>query len=272
MTQETQNPKKQDFFAESNCILGSIVPNPAIQSAQHTVHNDLDAVVMRHAAHPFRKPIAAHTQAAFEHMVQAWGAHGYAPLIIDAGCGVGESTWHLALAHPEAFVVGVDQSEVRLSTQKNWGPHDAPCNALWLRADLVDFWRLLASHLQAQQRTLYKHYVLYPNPYPKIGQLHKRWHGHAVFPTVVALGGILEVRSNWGIYVHECAQAVTLLTGALPKRLGQFEPTSAITPFERKYAQRQEPLFVCQFELVNLAAERPNVQCNVSATHKPNKN
>jgi tRNA (guanine-N7-)-methyltransferase len=227
--------------------------NDAIKTAQTSVHEDLNEVVARHAAHPFLKPILAHNQRAFDTMMQAWAQRGFAPLIIDAGCGVGESTLHIARDHPECFVVGIDQSQVRIQTHKTWW-HDAmPENFIWLRADLIDFWRLLHAQLEARGTKLHKHFILYPNPYPKIGQLHKRWHGHSVFPHIVALGGQLEVRSNWGVYVSEFAQAVAQISQRQPARIGQMQDVSAITPFERKYQLRNEPLFACVFDLGSCA-------------------
>jgi tRNA G46 methylase TrmB len=43
------------------------------------------------------------------------GWDGKAPLILDAGCGVGHSTIQLAREFPDHWVIGVDQSEDRLS-------------------------------------------------------------------------------------------------------------------------------------------------------------
>lgn len=48
---------------------------------------------------------------------------------------------------------------------------------------------------------------------PKIGHLSRRWHGHPVFPAMLELGGVLECRSNWKIYVlNEFCFAVERLT------------------------------------------------------------
>ena len=219
------------------------------------MHADLTKIVARHAQHPFQKPIALHNQLAFDELTYQWEERGFPPLILDSGCGVGESTLHIAQAHPECFVVGVDQSQVRIQTHKTWWREAMPENLLWLRADVVDFWRLLAAYLTERGQTLYKHYILYPNPYPKIGQLHKRWHGHAVFPSVLALGGALEVRSNWDIYVQEFAQAVTQLTDKTPQWRGELEHIQAITPFERKYQTRGEHLWGVRFDLSALNKE-----------------
>ena len=76
-----------------------------------------------------------------------------------------------------------------------------------LQANLIDFWRL---SVQTEWR-LQKHYLLYPNPWPKKKHLQRRWHGHPVFPSILELGGELELRTNWKIYADEFNQAVNLL-------------------------------------------------------------
>ena len=154
-----------------------------ISTPQTTSHPHLSHLLARHLATPFQKPLADHSCAAFTQFFQHWRAAGEAPLILDAGCGVGLSTRHLAAASPDCFVLGIDQSADRITRQTAW-PSPCPENFLLLRADLVDFWRLL----HAAGVRLHRHYLLYPNPWPKIGHLARRWHGHAVFPTAVALG------------------------------------------------------------------------------------
>lgn len=118
-------------------------------------------------------------------------------------------------------------------------------NALLLRADLVDFWRLA----RAADWRLARHYLLYPNPYPKSAHLKKRWHGHPVFPALLALGGELELRSNWSIYVEEFALAVALLRG----REGEISPhvpnDGFLTPFEQKYFESGQRLWRYRIDL-----------------------
>jgi len=89
-----------------------------------------------------------------------------------------------------------------------------------------------------------RHYILYPNPWPKIGQLARRWQGHAVFPAIVALGGVLECRSNWDVYVEEFALAVEWLSGVKPA-VEVWNPETPVTPFERKYLASGHPLHRC---------------------------
>jgi tRNA G46 methylase TrmB len=87
-----------------------------------------------------------------------------------------------------------------------------------------------------------RHYLLYPNPWPKIGHLSRRWHGHPVFPTLLDLGGVLECRSNWQIYVEEFCFAVQRLTRH-PAACEPYVPEEALTPFERKYSNSGHALF-----------------------------
>ncbi|MDR0440527.1 MAG: methyltransferase domain-containing protein [Candidatus Accumulibacter sp.] len=158
-----------------------------------------------------------------------------APLILDACCGAGESSLVLAARFPDHYVIGVDQSEVRLRRRlaaqaASAAPPDWPPNVGFVRADLVDFARLLRD---AGVR-LARHYLLYPNPWPKIGHLARRWHAHPVFPALLELGGLLECRSNWRIYVEEFCFAVGALSGR-EARCETFIPASPLSPFERKY-------------------------------------
>ena len=214
-----------------------------ISSAQTGVHEQLASLVARHAAHPFRKPVADYNLRAFEASMDAWRAAGQAPLILDTGCGVGLSTLHLASQYPDHFVIGIDQSADRLARHTHWdGPE--PANLCFVRADLVDYWRLA---LQAGVRPA-RHYLLYPNPWPKIGHLARRWQGHAVFPTIVALGGQIECRSNWRIYVEEFAAALSQLSGQRIQAEA-WRPERPITPFERKYLASGHALWRCQADL-----------------------
>lgn len=211
----------------------------SIQSAQETPHERLAEIVQRHRDHAFQRPIAAHARQAFERLKAHW--HPSQPLVLDAGCGVGASSLQLARAMPEAFVVGVDQSGHRLGRGKE-GP--LPGNLLLLRTDLVDFWRLMAH----EGVRLHRHYLLYPNPWPKIGQVQRRWHAHPVFPFLLQLGGVLECRSNWKVYVEELAVAIAVLRGIHPA-VERFEASAPLTPFERKYRDSGQELYRLQVDL-----------------------
>jgi len=198
-----------------------------IVTCQTGPHRDLARRVARALEHPLRKPLAEHTCEAFAR-ARAWlERRGGASLILDAGCGVGLSTRRLAERYPAAAVIGVDRSAERLSRDHG----RLPTNALMVRADLVDFWRLaLAAGWQPA-----RHYLLYPNPYPKPAHLKMRWQGHPVLPMILALGGRLELRSNWRLYVEEFALAVTQVTGESASAESFVPDVACLTPFEQKY-------------------------------------
>lgn len=204
-----------------------------VASAQQGIHRQLGAVLAKHQLVPFRKPIAGYSVSAYQNAMSAWD--GSAPILLDAGCGVGWSTLTLARLHPDHYVLGVDQSAERLARGK---PADIPPNTHFARADLVDFWRLLA----ADGVHVARHFVLYPNPWPKIGHLGRRWHGHPVFPSLLALGGILECRSNWYLYVAELAFALQFVTG-LSAPVEEWPAVHPLTPFERKYRDSGQCLY-----------------------------
>jgi tRNA G46 methylase TrmB len=215
-----------------------------VTSNQSGIHNHLPALLARHTNTPFKKPVSDVNRQAFTHSIAVWRAAGSAPLIIDAGCGVGLSSLRLADAHPASFVIGIDQSADRLDRNIGW-PASRPANCLLVRADLVDYWRLLhEAGIQPQQ-----HYLLYPNPWPKKPQLARRWHGHAIFPTIVALGGKIECRSNWKIYIDEFAAALQQLSG-LPVAAEPYQVTDTpLTPFEEKYRASGHDLWCCRTQL-----------------------
>ncbi len=212
------------------------------QSAQPGVHDNLARVVAKHLAEPFRKPFADYNRAAFDASLAGWD--GRAPLLLDAGCGVGHSTIQLARAHPEHWVIGVDQSQDRLERRKPYPEALLPRNMVFVRADLVDYWRLLD---EAGLR-LARHYILYPNPWPKIGHLARRWHAHPVFPFIPRLGGVLECRSNWQVYIQELAAALGIVLGR-EVAWGAFEAATPLSPFERKYRDSGQPLYRLRVDL-----------------------
>lgn len=212
-----------------------------VTSNQSGPHEHLHALVRKHAQSTFLKPLSPASHAAFEQAIAAWQRVG-GSLILDAGCGVGLSTRRLATNDPDSFVIGVDQSADRLQREVRW-PGTPPENFITVRANLVDFWRLML----AEGIYPAKQYLLYPNPWPKKDQLGRRWHGHPVFPTVIALGGHIECRSNWPTYVEEFASALTQLSGVHCKA-AHFEPDHAapLTPFEEKYLASGHPLWRCE--------------------------
>ncbi|GIV55760.1 MAG: hypothetical protein KatS3mg040_0528 [Candidatus Kapaibacterium sp.] len=186
-------------------------------------------LVTKHVRTQFRLPISATMERAIAPAIERLGmdAARRRPLLLDAGCGTGRSTRALALLHPHATVIGVDRSEVRLRKAP-----PLPENALLLRARLEEFW-LLA---QRAGIVFAKTYLLYPNPYPKSWQLQRRWHGHPIFPVMLATTRAIELRTNQEWYAEEFCAALSVL--GWEYTTGALDTDEVLTPFERKYAER----------------------------------
>lgn len=150
------------------------------------------------------------------------------PLILDSGCGTGESSRYLALQHPTALVIGIDKSAHRLARAA--ARRDLPPNVAYLRADLVDCWR----HIAMRRMPLLKHYLLYPNPWPRQRHLMRRWHAHPLMPVLLGLAPALELRTNWRIYAEEFAASAGIITGR-SVTVERFAPAAPISAFEKKY-------------------------------------
>jgi tRNA G46 methylase TrmB len=209
----------------------------AIITNQKGIHEKLDEVVTKHLTHPFKKPYQVHTEKAFEEMnalVQKFLIETpEGEIILDACCGVGQSTRILAEKNPEALVIGVDKSAHRINRNvEGFTKEDGYIaqNYHLVRADLNDFYRLV----KAANWPVSKHYILYPNPWPKSKHLQRRWHGSAVFPQMTSIGKEIILRSNWPLYLQEFKQAAkqVSLAGHIAKVEVEEYP---LTPFEAKY-------------------------------------
>jgi len=207
-----------------------------ICSNQDGLHKHLDATALKHRDAHFAKPFAEHSLQAFDQAQQWLAGQPQRPLIFDSCCGVGQSSRMIAAQYPDHNVVAVDKSADRLRR----GGEQNPDNLRILRADLNDFYRLA---LEAGWK-LSKHFVLYPNPWPKSAHLGRRWHGAPVFPAMVGLGGSLELRTNWRLYAEEFQRALELY--GIPSTLSQLVIDQPLTPFEAKYDRSGQALWQLQ--------------------------
>lgn len=199
-----------------------IVGQPAARLEQ------VERALRRHLAQPWRGEVGEVQRAVFARIEAFLAARPPgAPTLLDAGCGTGASTLALCEREPDAWVVGVDKSSDRLARAPA-----LPSRALVLRGELSDLWWLASEHGLRFDRCV----LLYPNPWPKPGQLPRRFHGHPVFPRLVQTCAALELRTNWHVYAEEFAFALGLLLGRTiaAERL-VVAPGSELSPFERKY-------------------------------------
>lgn len=204
----------------------------AIVTNQPGIHEKLVEIVNKHVTHPSQKPIQAHTQQAFDEInaiVQGFSGE----IILDSCCGVGQSTRLLAKQNPSALVIGVDKSAHRINRNVDEVEHDDGKgkveNYHLVRADLNDFYRLVV----AANWQVAKHYILYPNPWPKAKHVQRRWHGSAVFPQIIAVGEEIILRSNWLLYLEEFQLAADVLS--FKGDISTVKVTQPLTPFEAKF-------------------------------------
>jgi len=203
---------------------------------QTGIHEKLAVIVEKHFSHPFQKPYQSHTKQAFDEvneLVQAFlVANPDGEVILDSCCGVGQSTRLLAKRNPEALVIGVDKSLSRIERNVEGFDHASGYHAdnfKLIRADLNDFYRLV----KTANWPIKKHYILYPNPWPKAKHVQRRWHGSAVFPTLISIGEQIILRSNWLLYLEEFQLAADI--AGLTGNITQIADEEALTPFEAKY-------------------------------------
>ena len=257
----------------------------SVTSNQESLHKDLEKVVRKYAATVFLRPIAEHTREAFaeaEEFVKKFyeasekgdpgtkagvtsgnvagetdpgtkaGVTAPRTVILDSGCGTGESTIHIARRFPNNPVIGIDKSGMRLNKAGNpvqTAGEDVPRNAFWIRAELLDFWRLALDRVKAGEWVIPYHAVYYPNPWPKQSEATRRFHMHPIFPTLLALGQTTELRTNWEIYAREFAEAARIVLSANAASANAqitcepFEPIAPETAFERKYKEARQTLW-----------------------------
>ncbi len=207
-----------------------------VLSSQAGISGQLEQLVKKHLGSSFDKPYRHFSEALFEQLRQVVDRVNL-PIILDAGCGNGDSSAQLAKDYPDNLVVGIDKSQYRLSKYLNGETFYHNKNLFLARGDLVDTWRYIAE----SGWRVDKQYILYPNPWPKANQVKRRWHGHPVFATLVNMALQLELRTNWKVYADEFLFALHLLNRQAT--IETVSPAAAISPFEQKYMQSEHVLY-----------------------------
>jgi tRNA (guanine-N7-)-methyltransferase len=231
----------------------------------NTEPGSLRAIVKKHVetveTYATCKPVAAHTVAAFDELLACLPERQR--LILDSGCGTGRSSLRLGRMFPNHTVVGVDKSIARLSQNARFRNRSDTAQVqqaaenVWLvRAELVDFWQCSVK----EKLLIEQHFLLYPNPYPKMARLKHRWYAHPSFPILLQLrAGKTVLRSNWKQYLIEFADCVSTAdtcysNNEMENFAGPYCKQPAIidqqtvnndawTNFEEKYFTVGEPTF-----------------------------
>ena len=229
----------------------------SVTTNQEGPYKELERVVRKHAVTLFLRPVADHTREAFatakEFVDRFYGnvsTNKPVNVILDSGCGTGESTVHIAKRFPDTPVIGVDKSAVRLTRACAGNAPatdgDVPPNAFWVRAELLDFWKLALDEVDAGRWRIPYHALYYPNPWPKQSEATRRFHLHPIFPTLLKLGERIELRTNWEIYAREFAEAAKLIPNQVRDDhvvCEAFSPEECETAFERKYKEARQQLW-----------------------------
>jgi tRNA (guanine-N7-)-methyltransferase len=215
-------------------LTGAIGNSSAVISNQNGPHEKLQAILEKRAKSEFKRPISDHTKYAFDKVCERVKLNIFS-IILDSGCGVGDSTIYLAQKYPHHFVVGLEKSAQRLHKART---KKQTSNMLYVRADQFDFWRL-AAHSGWQ---IDAHFLFYPNPWPKKEHLTRRIHGHPAFTTFAALTNYIEVRSNWKVYIDELAIALKLVDGR-SSEINEIEDIVPVSQFESKYHKSGQELY-----------------------------
>ena len=216
-----------------------------IKSQQTKPHDNLKQIVKKHLQTQWQKPVSDLQREIFNSINEKIKSQPK-KIILDSGCGAGRSTEILAEKHPDHWVIGIDKSLSRLEKNKNFRDGSKNKNMILVRADVIDFWRQII----ASDWSVGKHFILYPNPYPKKSQLTKRWHGHAIFPVLMQTAMQFELRSNWHLYLQEFEQAATIIYPDCNTKIQKLNPNQqALTAFEHKYFAAKQPCYSLRLTL-----------------------
>ena len=215
-----------------------------VNTNQSGVHSDVSYIVKKNKNNSYKRPISKHNINAYE---QAMSKTTSKKIIFDSGCGKGKSTQKLAYQYPDCFIIGIDKSELRL--KKSFANKDQIIkNFCIVRADLVDFWRLATE----DGLKLENHFIFYPNPWPKKNHLKRRWHCSPVFKNIIQLGGRLEIRTNWKIYLDEFSLALSEYRLRSENRLYLPKNNNYLSDFEEKYHKSGHDLWKLTTDINNM--------------------
>ncbi len=213
--------------------------SPKIVSTQESTHPKLSIFVKKHLEEEYSRELRERAQNLVENVIEA--SLPYKQFILDAGCGTGESSIYLAKNNPDALVLGIDKSLLRIAKAKS---EIAPKNVIFFRENLIDFW------LAANDKNLIadKTYLLYPNPWPKKKHVKRRWHGHPIFPHILRTSKNIILRSNWLIYVQEFSKAFNEFS-EYNSVISNLSIEGCISNFEKKYFDSKHELYEAIFKV-----------------------
>ena len=162
----------------------------------------------------------------------------YAPLVLEVGSGMGETTIAIAKAHPEADFIAVEVHAPGVGALLNAIERERLTNVRVIRHDAVEVLERMV-----EDASLVAIHLFFPDPWPK-KRHHKR---RLVQPDVAALmarklmaGGTLHAATDWPDYAEQMA-AVFGAEPLLEPAAGGFAPRPA-TKFESRGRRLGHPI------------------------------
>ena len=162
-----------------------------------------------------------------------------APIELEMGAGSGEFSIERAKRSPGCQFIAIEKSRRLYQSFLKCCSKETPpdnlwffhTNAVWFIVHFVPEWSL--------QRL----FILYPNIYPKLRQVHLRWINRPFMPYLLsrlARGGCLELRTNHQEYYEEFKSGMREKFSFMEKSRDEILSPPAGTRFERKYMARGE--------------------------------
>jgi len=212
-----------------------------VTTNQLGINKNLCDIAKRNIEFEFKKPYSDFSIETFKNIIDWIELKNINNIILDIGCGVGESTINLANKYQDCLVIGIDKSLDRIKRNNDF-KKNIPENMLLVRGNVIDLWPMFLE--RKKTLNIVKQYILYPNPYPKEKHVKLRWHGHPIFQSILNIKSPIEVRSNWRLYLEEFEFMVNEYGQQFILKLELFTPEKSITPFERKFLESSQDLFV----------------------------
>lgn len=162
----------------------------------------------------------------------------YAPLVLEVGSGMGETTIAIAKAHPEADFIAVEVHAPGVGALLNAIERERLTNLRVIRHDAVEVLEQMVA-----DASLVAIHLFFPDPWPK-KRHHKR---RLVQPQVAALmarklmpGGSLHAATDWPDYAEQMAAVFGAEPLLVPASSG-FAPRPA-TKFESRGRRLGHPI------------------------------
>jgi len=208
----------------------------SVESNQQGVHEHLNDYLEKYSFENYQRPIADFSKVVWGEIISFIGND---PVIFDLGCGVGESSYHLAINNPEIKVVGIDKSISRLDRNNSF-KEEIPKNMKLFRGELLDLIPIIYQEQYALD--IKSVYILYPNPWPKKHHIKRRFYASPVSIHLFNINACIIKRSNWKLYLEESLVSANFFNRE-SSGVTIVEPKVYMTPFEKKFSQSAQTLY-----------------------------